>query len=279
MTNERYFSLSKPNKTSHGIYSKDDPDTLEANRHQSSHFPHKMNFILSLAIVYALASAMPAAGMSAVTPVRSMLRKASRSVEVAPYLNETSNGTSSLVGVVSNGNKTIVVSYRNESITPLGQLSKEALARRMQTMTDRDRQYLNSHNTRRKVWHERYNKAYVPLKWDNSLKAEAKVWAETLLASCGKGVYHDPNTKYGECATANQGTGSFGQLHTTDQIVRRFVEREENWQPPQNSHLTQVLWRSTKYVGCAEASKGMGQGKTCHTQVCRYARPGKEYIF
>ena len=237
-----------------------------------------MNFFLSLAIVSSLASAMPAAGTSEATPVRSMLRKVNRSVvEVAPYHNETSNGTtsSSLVEVVSNSNKTRMVSYGNESITPLGQLPKEELAR-MQTMTDRDRQYLNSHNTRRKVWHERYNKAYVPLKWDDSLKAEAKVWAETLLASCGKGMYHDPNTKYGECATANQGTGSFGRLHTTDQIVRRFVEREENWQPPHNSHLTQVLWRSTKYVGCAESSKDMGGGKTCHTQVCRYARPGEE---
>jgi len=191
-----------------------------------------MNFFLSLAIVSALASAMPADGTSEATAVRSMLRKAHRSVEVASHRNETSNATSQLVEV--------------------------------------------SHNTRRKAWHERHNKSYVPLKWDNPLKAEAKVWAETLLASCGKGMYHDPNTKYGECATANLGTASFGKLHTPDEIVRRYVEREENWQPPKNSHLTQALWRATKFVGCAEATKSMGEGKTCHTQVCRYARPGKE---
>ena len=214
-----------------------------------------MNFFLPLAVVSALASAMPAAGTSEATAVRSMLRKGHRSIEVAS------------VEVISYSNKTGVLSYGNETTPPLGQLPMEDLAR--------DRGFLKSHNTRRKAWHERYNKSYVPLKWDNSLKAEAKVWAETLLASCGKGMYHDPNTKYGECATANQGTGSFGKLHTPDEIIRRYVEREENWQPPQNNHLTQVLWRSTKFVGCAEASKSMGEGKTCHTQVCRYARPGK----
>ena len=67
------------------------------------------------------------------------------------------------------------------------------------------------------------------------------MWAETLLASCGKGMYHNPNTKNGECVTENQGTGSFEKLQTPDEIIRRFVEREENWKPPKNSHLTQVL--------------------------------------
>ena len=33
------------------------------------------------------------------------------------------------------------------------------------TMTNRDKAYLVAHNTRRKDWHARYNKEYVPLKW------------------------------------------------------------------------------------------------------------------
>jgi hypothetical protein len=33
------------------------------------------------------------------------------------------------------------------------------------TMTERDALYLEAHNVRRKEWHARYNKAYVPLKW------------------------------------------------------------------------------------------------------------------
>ena len=45
-------------------------------------------------------------------------------------------------------------------------------------MTDRDQEWLESHNSRRQYWHELYNKTYVPLSWSNSLSDEAKVWAE-----------------------------------------------------------------------------------------------------
>ena len=246
---------------------------------------HFFRLLPSLTIISALAycAAIPADGTSpgsgsesseSTTAARSMLRssKVGRSEQaVASNDNETTNVTSS-----AGPSMDAISRHGNITAVPTSFQNMESLIRTMQAMTDRDRQFLISHNTRRKVWHERYGKSYVPLKWDNSLKADAKVWAEHLLASCGKGMYHDPNTSYGECATANQGTGSFAKLHTPDEIVRRYVEREEGWQFPKNSHLTQVLWRSTKYVGCAEASKSMGQGKMCHTQVCRYARPGEE---
>lgn len=50
-----------------------------------------------------------------------------------------------------------------------------------QTMTKRDQDWLDSHNTRRKEWHERYGKTYVPLKWSNGLKESSNVWALELL--------------------------------------------------------------------------------------------------
>ncbi|KAL3762256.1 hypothetical protein ACHAW5_007205 [Stephanodiscus triporus] len=130
-------------------------------------------------------------------------------------------------------------------------------------MTDRDRQYLNSHNTRRKVWHERYNKAYVPLKWDDSLKAEAKVWAETLLASCGKGMYHDPNTVWRVCDRKSGHRQLWAPHHRPNQ---------ENWQPPQQPSYAGLV-EIHQVCGVRKSSKDMGEGKTCHTQVCRYARP------
>ena len=68
-------------------------------------------------------------------------------------------------------------------------------------------------------------------------------------------------------------SGVWGSLYSPNDIVRRYVEREENWSPPANNHLTQVLWRSTKYVGCAEASKSMGGNKMCNTSVVSYLHP------
>mmetsp|Transcript_29464 Transcript_29464/g.61481 ORF Transcript_29464/g.61481 Transcript_29464/m.61481 type:complete len:519 (+) Transcript_29464:86-1642(+) len=143
-----------------------------------------------------------------------------------------------------------------------------------QSTNERDLEWLESHNTRRQEWHERYNETFVPLKWSNGLKKDSEAWAIELLNSCGKGMHHDNTTNYGENIAANFGTGSWARLMTTDAILTRFVEREVDMKPPSNGHLTQVLWRSTKYVGCVETSELNEDGKMCRVQVCRYARAG-----
>lgn len=136
-------------------------------------------------------------------------------------------------------------------------------------MDERDGRWLETHNSRRRRWHGHYNTTYVPLQWSESLKAEAKVWADTLLDSCETGMHHDPRRVYGENAAANSGGGSWGTRRDPDKILSRFVEYEVDDPWPHNSHLTQVLWRATRYVGCAESHKTMNDSGTrnCHTQV------------
>lgn len=151
---------------------------------------------------------------------------------------------------------------------------KQIINLKERIVTPRDKEWLDSHNVRRKEWHEKNGKTYVPLKWSEALKSESMVWAERLLDSCGSGMYHDPHAIYGENVAGNSGSGSWGAKRTTEQVLSRFVEREIDDNYPKNSHLTQVLWRGTKYVGCAEASKPIGEKGMCHTQVCRYSRPG-----
>jgi len=113
--------------------------------------------------------------------------------------------------------------------------------------------------------HANNSKKYVPLKWSNALKAEAAVWARHL-ATQGR-LYHDTNKgPYGENLAMNSGGG--GQP-TTGNVLSRWVEDEANLNFPANGHLTQVLWRATEWVGCADAHSG-----NTHVQVCRYARPG-----
>ena len=141
-------------------------------------------------------------------------------------------------------------------------------------LSERDISWLDSHNVRRKEWHTYYKTDYVPLQWSEALKAEAKIWANTLLDSCGRGMHHDPNTIYGENAAGNTGRGSWAKMRSPEQILTRFVEYEVDDPWPANSHLTQALWRGSKYVGCAESHKLMDRGRECHTQVCRYARSG-----
>ena len=57
-------------------------------------------------------------------------------------------------------------------------------------MTTRDQLWLVGHNKRRKTWHTRYGKRYVPLQWSNSLKAQASVYAKKLVRLCGGNLVH-----------------------------------------------------------------------------------------
>ena len=56
--------------------------------------------------------------------------------------------------------------------------------------TDTDEKWLHAHNKRRKEWHTRYGKSYVPLQWSNALKAQSKAYAQDLLSTCGTPPVH-----------------------------------------------------------------------------------------
>ncbi|KAK1744461.1 hypothetical protein QTG54_004994 [Skeletonema marinoi] len=140
-----------------------------------------------------------------------------------------------------------------------------------QDMTDRDQQWLDSHNTRRETWHRAYGKSFVPLKWSASLKRSSQQWAKELLKTCGQSLYHDPNNKkYGENLASNSGSGSWANVKSTESIVGRFVEWEQDWKWPRNAHLTQVLWRGTDHVGCAEMAKDLGMGRNVMFKLSLY---------
>lgn len=143
-------------------------------------------------------------------------------------------------------------------------------------MSQRAAQYLDCHNWRRKKYHEEwFDSTYVPLKYDFSLEEHAQNWANKLLDDCEvNGIKHEPGVVQGENLAKNRGSGKWGQLYPVENICRRWFEREETWPYPDNAHFTQGLWRSARYVGCAESEKTMDNGGTCRIQVCRYARAG-----
>ena len=140
-------------------------------------------------------------------------------------------------------------------------------------MTLRDYQYLEAHNIRRKEWHERYNKTFVPLVYSPLLAADARAWAEELLWSCGVvGIEHESTNSFGENLAKNTGDPeTWGQLYPPENIVRRWVDFEVGLPYPSNGHLTAALWRAGKYLGCGESARQFGRG-VCRIQVCRYGR-------
>ena len=69
------------------------------------------------------------------------------------------------------------------------------------------------------------------------------------------------------CRNPSRCTHPLNAVTIIYQFFLGWVEDEvdDNW--PGNGHLTQVLWRASKYVGCGEASKPRNGGGMCHAQV------------
>ena len=136
-------------------------------------------------------------------------------------------------------------------------------------LTNRQQQWLDSHNTLRKKYHKDNNKSYVPMQWSNTLRSKSLLWAQTL-ASNGCQLKSDPKNKFGENLAVKYYTTSF---QATDDVLGSFEDKINSGYPA-NGSITQVLWRASKYVGCADAKGTDSKGKGCVVSVCRYAKPG-----
>ena len=134
-------------------------------------------------------------------------------------------------------------------------------------MSGRDIEWLDSNNNRRKEYHEQYGKTYVPLTWSNGLKQEAQAFADELVKDCKNKA---PSTNYGAWAAMKQGPT---KLQSTESVLNNLVRKLEMGSP-QRDPIIQVLWRATKYIGCADAVSAPGATKTCTSSVCYYAKPG-----
>ncbi|KAL7522163.1 hypothetical protein ACHAWX_006850 [Stephanocyclus meneghinianus] len=144
-------------------------------------------------------------------------------------------------------------------------------------MTERETQWLEAHNVRRKMWHESNGVSYVPLRWSSQLARQAEAWANKLTTDCKIiGIEHEQGVTEGENLAKNKADGrkGMGQLYPPDNILQRWVDQEADLPNPHNLHLTQALWRPTKYVGCGDAFRENNDGSVCRIQVCRYAKAG-----
>lgn len=139
------------------------------------------------------------------------------------------------------------------------------------SMGSRDKDWLASHNSRRRRYHQSAGKSYRALRWSTTLASDAQRWANSLLSGCSStGINHQGGVGDGENLAKNKGAGNWGSLYDTDKIVGRWVENEASWKYPKNAHLTQVVWYSTSYVGCGESLKSMGNNQKCRVQVRHY---------
>lgn len=123
---------------------------------------------------------------------------------------------------------------------------------------------------------ERARVGAPPLIWSDDLEAEARNWAEELIAT-GR-FAHDPSMHgHGENLWAGWG----GRAFTPEDMVGEWIAEKAQYRPgvfPNVSrtgdwvavgHYTQVVWSGTTHVGCAIASRADRS-----VLACRYSPPG-----
>lgn len=136
--------------------------------------------------------------------------------------------------------------------------------------TDFERRVLEAHNIER-AWVRA-----TSLIWSDNLEAEAREWAEHLIAH--DRFAHDPRPHgHGENLWMGWGNRVFTPEDMVgDWIVERRlyrqgvfpnVSRTGDWVAV--GHYTQLIWRGTTHVGCAVATRGDRS-----ILACRYSPPG-----
>jgi hypothetical protein len=134
-----------------------------------------------------------------------------------------------------------------------------------------DQRILAAHNR------ERSDLGLVPLNWNPTLARSARRWAD-YLASTGRFEHAPENNAAPQGENLWAGTKGY---FAPEAMVDAWLRERRFFHPglfPNNSttgrwedvgHYTQVVWRATTEVGCAEASSGSED-----ILVCRYAEAG-----
>ncbi|KAL3762874.1 hypothetical protein ACHAWU_001021 [Discostella pseudostelligera] len=138
------------------------------------------------------------------------------------------------------------------------------------TMTAREKQWLTEHNNRRKAFHESEGVTYKRLVWSPDLAAAASTWVDELVKTC------QPKSESGiiDGENISARASSVERDESPARILERWADFKVGKPYPQNNSRTQVLWRATRFLGCADKMVMNADGTRCYASVCRYDRAG-----
>jgi uncharacterized protein YkwD len=115
-----------------------------------------------------------------------------------------------------------------------------------------------------------------PVTWDVELARHAQVWADQLVA--GGGLTHSPHAsrpREGENLARVDGSHTIATA-----LLSAWADEGEQYRlgpldcanmsgMMATGHYTQIVWRTTRRIGCA-----VGYSRYSQVLVCRYAPPG-----
>jgi hypothetical protein len=137
------------------------------------------------------------------------------------------------------------------------------------SMSARDKEWLNAHNTRRKAFFEAEGVTHKPLVWSPVLAEAASKWVDQITPTC------KPMLEQGHDDGENMSTRTANAERTEDPetLLTRWVDKQVGKTYPENQSMTQVLWKATRFVGCKDKVTQQ-DNQLCYASVCRYARAG-----
>jgi uncharacterized protein YkwD len=158
-----------------------------------------------------------------------------------------------------------------------------------QTTLEQQRVMLESHNIDRALH------CVPPLQWSDALAANAQAWANGCHKNTRGSFIHQPSNPNGENLSWGWATSN-GQpilpAVSPEQAVQRWYNEISNYDfndpilqtdgiAPTNGHFTQVVWRATTHLGCAQATCPVSTSRTNPSittpgtlWVCEYSPPG-----
>eukprot|EP00547_Thalassionema_nitzschioides_P002193 CAMPEP_0194213632 /NCGR_PEP_ID=MMETSP0156-20130528/14359_1 /TAXON_ID=33649 /ORGANISM="Thalassionema nitzschioides, Strain L26-B" /LENGTH=610 /DNA_ID=CAMNT_0038941709 /DNA_START=55 /DNA_END=1884 /DNA_ORIENTATION=+ len=152
-------------------------------------------------------------------------------------------------------------------------------------LTATQQEWLDQHNIRRSTFYATMNLTDAPLKWSPELGESAQGYAEKLAAQ-EDGCWLLDRIDGDQYGTHNMAKNIGTEMASPSEVLESWHDWELNMTDPTNPslhgmkfHATQVLFRSSKWVGCGQATKiDNTTGEQCNFHVCRYIGPGNCFL-
>eukprot|EP00547_Thalassionema_nitzschioides_P008767 CAMPEP_0194226858 /NCGR_PEP_ID=MMETSP0156-20130528/42553_1 /TAXON_ID=33649 /ORGANISM="Thalassionema nitzschioides, Strain L26-B" /LENGTH=858 /DNA_ID=CAMNT_0038959323 /DNA_START=129 /DNA_END=2707 /DNA_ORIENTATION=- len=158
-------------------------------------------------------------------------------------------------------------------------------------LTDTEQEWLDQHNIRRTAFFELKGLPPKNLTWSRDLQTSAENYAQKLAdeaeptAEAGCWL---PNRLGGDqYGTQNTAMNRGLEIATPTNLLESWYDNEIDFTTEfpnitlhgPKFHATQVIFRSSKYVGCGQATKtNPANGEICNFHVCRYLGPGNCFL-